>query len=88
MTELERLQEENRRLRSRTVRAEEDAQHLRERLAACFQEVAATHAQIPTRVHQAAVPGAQRAHDRAELVVLPTELLVAWRACLAIVRAG
>ena len=41
-----------RRLLSRATKAEDDAQHLRERLAACYQELAETRAKIHRDVRQ------------------------------------
>ena len=46
--------DDRRRLLARAVKAEDDAQHLRERLAACYQELADTRAKVPRNVHQVA----------------------------------
>src|SRR5688572_10553851 len=46
---------DRRRLVSRAVKAEDDAQHLRERLAACYQELTETRRKLPVNVHQVAI---------------------------------
>ena len=47
------------------VKAEDDAAHLRERLAACYQELAETRAKIPVNMHQVSfkAPPAPTASD-------------------------
>jgi hypothetical protein len=47
--------DDGRRLLSRAVKAEDDAQHLRARLAACYQELAATRAKVPRHFQQVAL---------------------------------
>ena len=46
------MDDTRRRLLARAIRAEEDAAQLRERLAACYEEVAAVRALVPAKIRQ------------------------------------
>jgi hypothetical protein len=59
------MDDDRRRLLARAVRAEEDAQVLRERLEACYREVDEVRALVPTKPRQVAIdaPASSRASD-------------------------
>jgi predicted nucleic acid-binding Zn-ribbon protein len=66
VTELERLQEENRRLRAELLRARENLEQEREKVAYLTGEIAELRKRVPTTRRQAAVPGSERPQDPLE----------------------
>jgi hypothetical protein len=69
---------EHRRLLSRATKAEEDAQLLRERLAAAYQEIRYARAKVPAKIHQVSC--------EAPAVPMPSDPLVRFFAALAPLR--